>query len=130
MASGDGPALPETDGTVVATEYKFTGEGLKAGKAKLELRNDGGTWHHFLAAPLKSGATIADAKKYLKTEKGSPPFAAEDAVESTVMNPDVAQVVDVELKPGRYAFYCFIADREGGDAHVFKGMVSEVKVAK
>jgi uncharacterized cupredoxin-like copper-binding protein len=130
VASGEGSTLPETDGTVVATEYKFTGDGLKAGKGKVELRNDGGNWHHFLAAPLKKGATIAQAKKYLQTEKGAPPFSEENGVETTVMNPGVAQVVDVELKPGRYAFFCFVADREGGPPHVQKGMVSEVKVEK
>ena len=128
---GKGRPSPRPDGTVVATEYKFTGDGLKAGKGKVELRNDGGNWHHFLAAPLKKGATLAQAKKYLQTEKGTPPLSEENGLETTVMDPDIAQVVDVNLKPGRYAFFCFVADREGGPPHVQKkGIVSEVKVEK
>jgi hypothetical protein len=36
--------------------------------------------------------------------------------------------VNLDLKPGRYAFYCFISDRQGGPPHAVKGMVAEVEV--
>ena len=38
------------------------------------------------------------------------------------------QLVTLDLKPGRYALYCFITDREGGPPHALKGMVDEVEV--
>jgi hypothetical protein len=131
VSSGGGGELPEADGTVTASEYKFEGSGLKAGKATIELRNEGGEWHHFLAGQLKPGATIDEAKKFFSEEnsKGPPPVDPENpALSSTVMNGGVSQLVDVELKPGKYAFFCFIADRKGGPPHVAKGMVSEVTV--
>ena len=67
--------LPEADGTVSAVEYSFSAEGLKAGEQKLLLENKGGTWHHFLASPLKPDATIEDAKAFLESdgEGGGPP---------------------------------------------------------
>ncbi|MDP9187924.1 MAG: hypothetical protein M3O25_01600, partial [Actinomycetota bacterium] len=58
--SGDdnGAELPEPDGTVDASEYTFTSDGLPSGESKVLLDNKGETWHHFLAAPLKPDATI------------------------------------------------------------------------
>ena len=94
------------------------------------LENGGGTWHHFLASRLKSGATIAQAKKFLKTEKGEPPFAGQtNAVESTIVDPGYSQTIEFEGEPGKYAFFCFVPDKQtGGPPHVAKGMVSEVVV--
>ena len=127
--------LPDADGTVSAVEYSFTGEGLKAGDQKLLLENKGGTWHHFLASKLKPDATIEDAKAFLESEGeggGPPPFASEEnGVESTVLDGGKSQLVDVTLEPGKYAFFCFISDKqEGGPPHVVKGMVSEVEVTE
>ena len=42
-----------------------------------------------------------------------------------------SQVVDVNLAPGKYAFFCFISDKQtGGPPHVVKGMVSEAEVTE
>jgi len=87
---------------VTASEYAFSGEGVKSGEPVL-LENGGGEWHHFLAARLKPKATIADAKKFLMTEKGEPPFAGEggedgpdeeNGIESTVLEGGVSQAVE------------------------------------
>lgn len=135
--SGDenGAELPEADGEVDAAEYAFTSDGLPSGESKILLDNKGGTWHHFLASPLKPDATIEQAKEFLSSEGqggGPPPFAGEEnPVSSTVMDAGVKQVVDLNLEPGRYAFFCFVADKQtGGPPHVVKGMVSEVEVTE
>lgn len=135
--SGDGGAeLPDADATVDAVEYSFTGEDLKAGEQSVLLDNKGGTWHHFLAAQLKPDATIEQAKAFFESEgqpSGPPPFVGsldDSPVSSTVLEGGTSQLVDVNLEPGKYAFFCFIADKiEGGPPHVAKGMVSEVTVA-
>ncbi len=134
---GDGgPEFEPPAAKVSATEYAFSGEGVTSGEPVL-LENAGGEWHHFLASRLKPGATIADAKKFLMTEKGEPPFAGEgeedgidpeNGIGSTVLDGGVSQTVDFTGKPGKYAFFCFIADKKGGPPHVVKGMVSEVVV--
>ena len=38
------------------------------------------------------------------------------------------QVAQLELRKGKYALVCFIADRAGGPPHVAKGMLQEVAV--
>lgn len=132
--SGDGADLPDSDGTVSASEYVFESDGLPAGQSTITLDNVGGEWHHFLASQLKEGATIEQAKEYLTSEGGSgpSPFTTNpqsgNAIESTVMEGGTSQQVEADLQPGRYAFFCFIADKQGGPPHVVKGMVSEVTV--
>jgi uncharacterized cupredoxin-like copper-binding protein len=132
--NGDGE-LPETEGKVSAVEYSFSGEGLKAGTNQILLENTGGQWHHFLASKLKDDATIEQAKTYLESEGGGGgpvPFEGNpeesNEIESTVMDPGFSQVIEADLEPGRYAFFCFIPDKQGGPPHVAKGMVSEVTV--
>jgi hypothetical protein len=137
VSEGDDAAeLPETDGKVTAVDYSFSGEGLTAGTNEVLLENSGEQWHHFLAAKLKDGATIEQAQEYLQSEGGGggpAPFEGDleqgNAIESTVMDGGFSQVVSAELEEGRYAFFCFIPDKQGGPPHVFKGMVSEVEVA-
>jgi hypothetical protein len=130
VKAGAEAELPATDATVTATEYRFAGRGLKAGSNKVELRNRGKEWHHFLAAQMKPEATIEDVRKFLMTEKGEPPFASEEGADSAVMEGGASQVVNLDLKPGKYAFFCYIADRKGGPPHVAKGMISEVTVER
>lgn len=132
-----GPEFEPPAAKVTATEYSFSGEGVKSGEPVL-LENAGGEWHHFLASRLKPRATIADAKKFLMTEgKGEPPFVGEleegsideeNGIGSTVLEGGVSQTVEFTGKPGKYAFFCFIPDKKGGPPHVVKGMVSEVVV--
>jgi hypothetical protein len=38
------------------------------------------------------------------------------------------QVVEVELKAGKYALLCWVPDRAGGPPHAVKGMISEAVV--
>ena len=136
VSGGDGAELPETEGEVIAGEYSFTGEGLKAGTNQVLLDNAGAQWHHFLAAELKPEATIEQAQEYLERQGrgGGPiPFIDEEAgdenaVETTVLDGGFSQIQEVTLNQGRYAFYCFISDKQGGPPHVAKGMVSEVVV--
>ena len=129
VVSGEtGAAVEAPAAKISAAEYGFSGEGVKSGETVL-IENTGEEWHHFLASRLAPGKTIADARKFLKTEKGQPPFTDdENGLESTVLDPGFSQVVNIEGKPGKYAFFCFIADKKGGPPHVAKGMVSEVVV--
>jgi hypothetical protein len=135
VSGDDGADLPDADATVDATEYTFTSDGdLPSGESKLLLDNTGATWHHFLVAKLADGKTIDDAKKFLTTEGdagGPPPFEGENPIESTVLDAGESQLVTANLKPGKYAFFCFLSDKQtGGPPHVVKGMVSEIDVSE
>ena len=70
----------------------------------------------------------ADVEKAFKSEKGKPPIEEEGSSDSAVIEGGETQLIDLDLKPGRYAFYCFITDRQGGPPHALKGMVDEFEI--
>lgn len=131
-ADGEGGGqLPETEARVEMKEYAFTGSGLKAGKQKVLVDNIGSQPHFVAGVPLNEGATLEDAKKAFMSEeppKGPPPVDFESGFSSGVMDGGKQQVMDVDLKAGKYVFVCFVPDRAGGPPHAVKGMISEVAV--
>jgi hypothetical protein len=123
---GDGGGeLPSTSAEIVAREYSFEAQGLKAGKSRVRFTNEGKEPHFALAAPIKPGKTIDDVRKAIRTEEGEPPIIEKETVATGVLDGDRSQVVDLQLRKGRYALVCFIPDRKGGPPHAVKGMVSE-----
>lgn len=120
--------LPEGEGTVSAFEYGFEAEGLQAGTGQIRFDNTGAQPHHVIAFPIVGDATLPEVEKFLKTEKGKPPVDFEGIRSTAVLEGGTGQITDLELKKGRYAFVCFISDRQGGPPHVAKGMVSEIEV--
>jgi hypothetical protein len=127
--SGGGDAtLPEPASRVDAFEYRFEASGLKAGTNQVLFDNKGSEPHFLEAAPLLPGKTIADVKRFLKTEKGRPPIDFEQSVSTPVLDGGLSQVVELELDSGKYALLCFVPDRKGGPPHAVKGMISEATV--
>jgi hypothetical protein len=120
---GDGE-LPETDAKVTASEYTFQSEAVKADEPTL-FENAGAQPHHLIAVPLLEGKTIEDAERFLRTEQGPPAVDFERGVSTSVLEGGTSQVVELNLEPGRYAFVCFISDRQGGASHFDKGMIAE-----
>ncbi len=120
--------LPDEEATVTASEYEFEAEGLKPGANQHVFDNAGEQPHHVIAIPVIGNASLSQVEKFFKTEKGKPPVDFESITSTAVLEGGTSQVTDLELKKGRYAFVCFISDREGGPPHVAKGMISEVEV--
>jgi hypothetical protein len=116
------------DATVSAFEYGFKEDGLSAGQTGIAFKNEGAQPHHLLISPLVGDATAADVEKAFKSEKGKPPIEEEGSTNSAVIEGGETQLIDLDLKPGRYAFYCFITDRQGGPPHALKGMVDEFEI--
>jgi len=119
--------LPEADATVTASEYGFESEELPSGVVEIDFENGGVQPHHLIASKLIGDSTVADVERFFKTEKGKPPLRREGEATAVVEGGE-GQAVTFNLEPGRYAFYCFISDRQGGPPHIFKGMVDEVEV--
>jgi hypothetical protein len=118
----------EADATVTAVDYAFETDQLPSGEVEIDFDNAGEQPHHLIASPLVGDATAEEVEAFFKTEKGEPPLEEKGTLSTAVLEGGEAQAVSFDLEPGRYAFYCFIADREGGPPHVFKGMVDEVEV--
>jgi hypothetical protein len=131
-AGGKEGELPEATGEIVASEYTFEVEGLKAGKNKVLFKNEGKELHHAIGMPIKPGKTIEDVKKYASQQgepSGPSPVDEQAGFSTAVLDGGVEQVTDVELKkPGKYALLCFIQNRKGGPPHVMMGMIKEVEV--
>jgi hypothetical protein len=130
--TGDAPDDElEADSEIEAIDYGFKGSDLKAGENEILFTNAGAQPHHILASRFVGQATVADAEKFLKTSgrgAGEPPLIQKGSQDTAVVEGGESQLVTLNLKPGRYALYCFISDRQGGPPHVIKGMVDEVEV--
>jgi hypothetical protein len=120
--------IEEGDATVEAAEYVFNADTLPSGEVEIAFDNIGAQPHHLIASPIKGGATAEEVEKAFKEEKGPPPLEEKGTLSTAVLEGGEGQLVTMDLKPGRYALYCFITDREGGPPHAFKGMVDEVEV--
>lgn len=120
----------ELDGDAVVSgfEYGFDAETLPSGQTEIVFENSGDQPHHLIASPLVGNATAEEVERFFKTDKGKPPLEEKGSAATAVIEGGESQLVTLDLEPGRYALYCFIADREGGPPHVFKGMVDEVEV--
>jgi hypothetical protein len=114
--------------TIEATEYEFTSSGLKAGANPLVFKNTGAEPHFIAGVKLKPGATIEDARRFIKSEKGKPPFDESQTFNTAVIDAGDSQSVEIDLQAGKYALLCFVPDRAGGPPHAVKGMISEAVV--
>jgi len=124
------PELPATSAQIVAYEYGFRTQGLKAGTNNVLFDNTGAQLHHAVAAPILPGRSLAEVRTFAVSENasGPPPIDFERTVATAVLDGRTQQVAQLDLSRGRYALLCFIQDRSGGPPHVVKGMISEVTV--
>lgn len=114
--------------SITASEYKFEAEGLQSGRGRVLFDNQGAEPHFVTGAPIKPGKTLDDVRKFAESEKGESPVDESAFFSTTAIDGGQKQVVDVDLKKGRYALLCFVSDRKGGPPHAAKGMVSEATV--
>jgi hypothetical protein len=122
----------EGDATVEAGEYDFKSAGpLPSGSREILFENVGEEPHHMIAAKLTDGSDAKDVEGFFKNPKGKTPPIEEGGIQTTaVIEGGESQLVSFELERGKYAFYCFITDREGGKPHALKGMVDEIEVER
>lgn len=117
------------DGTVKAGEYVFESEDpLPSGSHQILFENTGVQPHHMIASRLIGEATADEVEEAFKSNKGQPPLSAKYFETTAVIEGGESQLLTLDLAPGRYAFYCFITDRQGGKPHALKGMVDEIEV--
>lgn len=131
VTEGEEAELSEPEAGVEMKEYGFTATGLKAGAQQVLVNNVGTQPHFIVGAQLAKGATVEEAKKFFESEgdsEGPPPADFENSFETSILEGGGKQVIDLDLKAGKYVFVCFIPDRAGGPPHVAKGMVSEITV--
>ena len=125
--------LPTGSAKVEAYEYGFRASGLRTGNNTIEFSNTGEEAHHLIAAPYKSGATLAAVRKaFARDQSGAePPLDFEHTSYTARIDGGTTQITELQLdKPGKYALLCFVSDRKGGPPHVAQGMIAEATVRR
>ena len=122
----DGPGLPETDGSVSASDYAFDTD-LAAGPQSVTFVNEGpDQWHHMVLQEFPEGTTEAEARSAIETafalpEGEAPPEGTpvpEDVTASAVFGPGNSGTLELDLDADRQYFIgCFIGDTTGGPPH-------------
>jgi hypothetical protein len=120
--------LSAKDGKVTASEYGFKTTGLHAGPSEIVFENTGKQPHNLIVSAILRGNDIKDIERYLKKGGSFSPLSSEIHRITAAIEGGESQVVPLDLKPGSYAFMCFVSDRQGGKQHALKGMLAEVKV--
>jgi hypothetical protein len=131
--------LPDTDATVTAAttdsddpahEYEWETEGLKAGLNTLTFDSQGEKALHIIAAaPVRGDATLEDVEKELGSD--APPRAIDfEKIDTTaVIDGGKKEVTQLDLQAGRYAFVCFLPDRdEPNKPHYEQGLLKIVDI--
>ncbi|HVS28794.1 MAG TPA: hypothetical protein VHE14_04530 [Solirubrobacteraceae bacterium] len=138
LTPGKAGSLPSTPTTVTAANpskdrYKWQISGpLNAGANRITFVSKGKSALHVLVAARVTGnpskATILTA---LKKSKGRlPAFVDKTSLSSTaVIDGNRSQVTALQLRrPGQYALFCPLNDRDGGKPHIAEGMLTTIIV--
>jgi hypothetical protein len=135
VTEGSAGDLPSTDGKIVAAEtgkdeFEWDVSGLKAGKSQVTFESEGDdSIHLVIAAPVKGKVPpLATIKKEFASsaENGPPPsyIDFEGAQSTAVLDGGKSQTTPLDLKPGKYIFFCPLSDRDGGKSHDQEGLLA------
>lgn len=123
-------ALPRAAARLDAYEFAFRTSGLKAGRTAVDFRNTGREPHHVFFAPMRTGASLAEVRRFFTGTNyvGVPPVDDVGTRDTVVLEGGERQVTELDLRSGRYALLCFVRNRGGGPPHTKLGMIDEVRV--
>jgi hypothetical protein len=114
--------------TVTAKEFEFDAPAsVPAGVVTFKLVNAGKQLHHASLVKLEEGKTGKDLLAAL-SKPGPPPAWAVAMGGPNAPDPGQSANATVALRPGKYAWVCFIPDTDKAP-HFVKGMVKEFDVA-
>jgi hypothetical protein len=131
--------LPDTDASVTAAttgsddpahEYDWKTDGLKAGDNTITFDSQGEeALHIIVAAPIKGNATLEDVTKDLESNGPPQSLDFEKGVQTAIIDGDKKEVTKLHFDAGRYAFICFLPDRdEPTKPHYRQGLLKEVTI--
>lgn len=142
VTDSGGGDLPKTDAKVTAAEtgqtdpeWEWQVDGLKAGTNTFTFVAEGDkALHHLVAFPIIGDATLDDVKQQLAQHgppTGPPVVDFEKGVNTAAIDGNKSEVTQFTLQPGRYAFVCFLPDRDKPDKpHFEEGLLKEVNITK
>lgn len=122
--------LPDTEGSITASDYEFEVDLVAAEDGTFTFRNDGEQFHHavvFNFGDIAPEDVEENLVEFMGSEGDTPPpepfaqldFEQFEAGGSGVFGPGGAGTFAATLESGNtYAVVCFIQDRSGGPPHV------------
>jgi hypothetical protein len=117
------PAVP-----VVAGEYAIAmPDRIKGGVVTMDFRNSGEEPHEFALGRLERGKTLADLRRTMAGGEEPPPWIR-DLAGVPAMTPGARLSITRRLRPGTYAFLCFVP-APTGQSHFELGMAKQFTVA-
>jgi hypothetical protein len=131
--------LPSTDAKITAAttgqkepEYQWESSGLKAGDNTITFDSQGKEALHILVAvPVKGNLTDDQIKQALESQNGPPPQGLDfqNASTTEVIDGGKQEVTKLHLNAGKYAFICFLPDRdEPTKPHFTQGLLKQVTI--
>ena len=125
---GCGGGDDEQTVTVEGQDYSYNmPDQVEGGVVTMDFVNQGAVPHEFALGRLDEGKTLADLDKALKSG-GEPPSWAHDIAGVPAMTPGEEISITRDLKPGTYAFVCFIPAGKG-KTHYDLGMKKQFSVS-
>lgn len=134
-------AAPETEApaeyTIDATDHEFDApDEVPAGVATFRLVNNGQQLHHAVLVRLDEGHTVDDLRQNLQEQDVTAPESPTMPSWATLMGgPNAAPPgghgatsATVPLRPGEYAWLCFVHSPMDGEPHYEKGMITGMTV--
>jgi hypothetical protein len=125
VTGSGGTETPTAGASIIARDYAFELNGLKAGEQTIVFKNDGPEqWHFADIMVFPKGVTVAqataNAKKLLASNGPPPPGVKQPVplVSSQIASPGHGSTFKATLVAGRaYVVLCFASDRQGGPPH-------------
>ena len=121
--------LPADEATLAQRDFAFDGvTALDAGRHTIAIENHGTQPHEANIARLADGVTVDDIRAALTEDVGLPgtPWLAVGG--AAAIAPGQRQLLDVDLPPGDYAFFCVWSDTKTRKLHLQLGMVAPLTV--
>lgn len=112
--------------------YVLDKQSVKAGRTRIEFKNDGKDMHMLAMAQVKAGKTFDDAKKALESEDEADDATVFEDTEGPDGAPQILTAGEKtatfpELKAGTYALVCFFQTPDG-KPHFIAGMLNQLTV--
>jgi hypothetical protein len=132
---GDKPKAFENSVSISGVDYGFiVGKpSVKAGRTRIEFKNDGKDIHMLAMQQIKPGKTFEDAKKALESEDEKDDAAYFDPDDSgpvgapQILTSGSKTAAYPDLKAGTYALVCYFSTAEG-KPHFLAGMLNKLTV--
>ena len=125
-ASSPSASPPSAESTIELNNYAFGQDRtLRQGRQVIQIVNRGNEFHEAGLFRLPDGVSAEDELRWLDTETGPSPGASAGGIGDIPAGDSI--LVALDLKPGRYLWFCSVRDA-AGTPHYRLGMVSQFKI--